>query len=162
MILISTRLVRRDLSTAPISRTIWTGCLADVVVGAETLELDVELVSRSDGRFTLEDAHSHMAVNGMHWDMGPSVLVRCQGVVILLSSVKMAPMDLAVWRSQGINPEDLLVINVKAAVAHRQAYDPIAKASYYVNTPGPCANDVRLLPYAHVRRPVYPLDDVVA
>ena len=132
------------------------------VVGAETLELDVELVSRSDGRFTLEDAHSHMAVNGMHWDMGPSVLVRCQGVVILLSSVKMAPMDLAVWRSQGINPEDLLVINVKAAVAHRQAYDPIAKASYYVNTPGPCANDVRLLPYAHVRRPVYPLDDVVA
>lgn len=132
------------------------------VVGAQTLELDVELISRSSGRFTLEDAHSHMAVNGMHWDMGPSALVRSQGVFILLSSVKMAPMDLAVWRSQGVNPEDLFVINVKAAVAHRQAYDPIAKASYFVNTPGPCANDVRMLPYARVRRPVYPLDEIAA
>ena len=129
------------------------------VIGAEPLELDVELVSKSDGRFTLEDPHSHMAVNGLHWDMGPTVVARSAGVTLLLTSVKMAPMDLAMWRSQGVNPEDLFVINVKAAVAHRQAYDPIAVASYFVNTPGPCANDVRLLPYTRVRRPVYPLDE---
>jgi microcystin degradation protein MlrC len=129
------------------------------VTGAEPLELDVELVTKSDGRFTLEDPHSHMAVNGLHWDMGPTVVARSAGVTLLLTSVKMAPMDLAMWRSQGVNPEDLFVINVKAAVAHRQAYDPIAVASYFVNTPGPCANDVRLLPYTRVRRPVYPLDE---
>jgi microcystin degradation protein MlrC len=127
-------------------------------VGAEPLTLTVELISTSDGKFTLEDAHSHMAVNGLHWDMGPSAVVRCEGVTILLSSLKMAPMDLAIWRSQGIHPEDFFVINVKAAVAHRQAYDPIAVASYFVNTPGPCANDLRLLPYRKVKRPVFPLD----
>ncbi len=128
--------------------------------GAEPIELEVELVSTSDGKFMLEDPHSHMAVDGMHWDMGPSAVVRSNGITILLSSESMAPMDLAVWRSQGIDPEDFFVINVKAAVAHRQAYDPIAKASYFVNTPGPCANDVRVLPYTRVARPVYPLDDV--
>ena len=136
------------------------------VVGAEPIELDIELVSKSDGKFTLEDPHSHMAVDGLHWDMGPTAVVHgtsrgeSAGVTLLLSTAKMMPMDLAVWRSQGINPEVFFVINVKAAVAHRQAYDPIAKASYFVNTPGPCANDVRVLPYARLKRPVYPLDEM--
>lgn len=130
------------------------------VIGAQPLELEVEVVSKSDGRFTLEDPHSHMAVNGLHHDMGPTVVARCAGVTLLLTSLKMAPMDLAMWRSQGINPEDFFVINVKAAVAHRQAYDPIAKASYFVNTAGPCANDVRLLPFTRLKRPVFPLDEV--
>ncbi|MCS7055322.1 MAG: M81 family metallopeptidase [Thermoflexales bacterium] len=135
------------------------------VVGAQPLELEVEMISKSDGKFTLEDPHSHMAVGGLHHDMGPTAVVRAtspQGgsATILLNSIKTAPMDLAQWRSQGINPEDFFVINIKAAVAHRQAYDPIAKASYVVNTPGPCANDLRALPFRHVRRPVYPLDEL--
>lgn len=135
------------------------------VVGARPIELDVELISKSDGKFTLEDPHSHMAVGGLHHDMGPTVVVRAtspQGgsATILLNSIKTAPMDLAQWRSQGINPEDFFVINIKAAVAHRQAYDPIAKASYFVNTPGPCANDVCVLPFRRLKRPVYPLDEL--
>jgi microcystin degradation protein MlrC len=130
------------------------------VIGAQPVELEVEMVSKRDGKFTLEDAHSHMAVNGLHWDMGPAVVAKSAGVTLLLTSVKMAPMDLAMWRSQGIAPEDFFVINVKAAVAHRQAYDPIAKASYFVNTAGPCANDVRVLPFTKLNRPVYPLDEV--
>ncbi len=134
-------------------------------VGAQPLELDVELISKSDGKFTLEDPHSHMAVGGLRHDMGPTAVVRvtsAQGgsATLLLNSIKTAPMDLAQWRSQGINPEDFFVINIKAAVAHRQAYDPIAKASYFVNTPGPCANDVRVLPFRRLKRPVYPLDEL--
>lgn len=130
------------------------------VVGAQPLELDVELVSTSDGKFTLEDLHSHMAVGGKHHDMGPCAVVSSRGVTILLTTHKMAPMDLAQWRSQGINPEEFFAINVKAAVAHRQAYNPIAKGSYTLNTPGPCAADVRALPYQKLKRPVYPLDEV--
>lgn len=130
------------------------------VIGTQPIELEVEVVSKSDGKFTLEDAHSHMAVNGLHWDMGNTVVAKSAGVTLLLTSIKMAPMDLAMWRSQGIDPEKFFVINVKAAVAHRQAYDPIAKASYFVNTAGPCANDVRLLPFTKLKRPVYPLDEM--
>jgi hypothetical protein len=29
-----------------------------------------------------------------------------------------------------------------------------------VNTAGPCANDVRVLPFKKLKRPVYPLDEV--
>ncbi len=132
----------------------WSGEL-----GSVPITLEVEVVSRSDGRFTLEDLNSHLAAfNGKHIDMGPCAVVRSGGTLILLTSKKTAPFDLGQWRSQGINPEQLSVIGVKAAVGHRRAYDPIASASYLLDTPGPCANDLRGLPFKHIRRPIYPLD----
>ena len=96
---------------------------------------------------------------GARFDMGRSAVVRHAGVTVLLTSRKTPPFDLGQWRSQGIEPTQLFVIGVKAAVAHRRAYDPIAKASYTVDTPGPCSSNLRALPYRHIRRPVFPLDD---
>ncbi len=128
-------------------------------VGAEPLSLTVEFVSRSEGRFTLEDPHSHQAsMGGMNVNMGSCAVVKHEGITILMTTRKTPPFDLGQWRSQGIAPETLSIIGVKAAVAHRQAYDPIASASYTVETPGACASDLRLLPFQKVRRPVFPLD----
>ena len=47
---------------------------------------------------------------------------------------------------------------MKAAVAHRRAYDPIAARMFWVDTPGPCSSNLKTLPYKHIRRPIYPLD----
>jgi len=125
------------------------------------LELVVEVVSTSDGRFVLEDRNSHLAsMSGIHIDMGASAVVRHGGVRILLTSRKTPPFDLGQLRSQGIDPERLSVIGVKAAVAHRRAYDPIAVASYSVATPGPCTSDLSLLPFRQIRRPIFPLDSL--
>ncbi|MBM3970280.1 MAG: microcystin degradation protein MlrC, partial [Planctomycetes bacterium] len=118
-----------------------------------------ELLSTSDGRFTLEDRHSHLAsMCGVQIDMGPCAVVQHAGIRVLLTSRKTPPFDLGQLRSQGIMPEELSVIGVKAAVAHRQAYDPITKHSHTVNTLGPCTSDLRTLPYEQIRRPVFPLD----
>lgn len=123
------------------------------------LPLEVELVSRSDGQFDLEDRQSHLAtMYGVHFKMGSCAVVRHDGITILLTSIKTPPFDLGQWRSQGIEPTKLSVIGVKAAVAHRRAYDPIAAHMLWVDTPGPCRSDLRKLPFQHVRRPVYPLD----
>lgn len=122
------------------------------------LALEVILVSRSDGKFTLEDRHSHLAaMQGVHFSMGPSAVVDYRGIKILLTSRKTPPFDLAQFRSQGIIPEALSVIGVKAAVAHRRAYDPIARRSFTVTTPGPCSSDLRSLPYKRLGRPVFPV-----
>ncbi|MGB3815034.1 MAG: M81 family metallopeptidase [Shinella sp.] len=122
------------------------------------LQLEVRFLSRSDGRFTLEDCQSHLAgMQGIHIDMGPSAVVEHQGIRILLNSRKTPPFDLGQFRSQGIIPEDLSVIGIKAAVAHRRAYDPIARRSFTVTTPGPCTSDLASLPYRRLRRPVYPV-----
>src|SRR5215469_8947451 len=60
--------------------------------------LEVELVSRSNGRFEVEDANSNQVVMlGRVVNMGPSAVVRHRGLTVLLTSKKMAPFDLAQW-----------------------------------------------------------------
>ncbi len=123
------------------------------------VELDVELISTSDGHFRLEDPRSPLAsMMGEEIDMGPCAVVRHRGITILLTSRPTPPFDLGQLRSQGIEPESCFVIGVKAAAAHKQAYDPIAKAHYSVDTPGPCSSDLARFPYTKLRRPIYPLD----
>lgn len=124
------------------------------------VELDVTFVSRSDGAFDLEDRHSHSAARGIHVSMGPSAVVTAADgrLTILLTSKKTSPNDLAQWRSQGLPPEGLRFIGVKAAVAHRQAYNPIQASSHTVRTPGPCTSDLPSLPYRRIRPGVFPID----
>ncbi len=123
------------------------------------VELEVTLVRVTDGSFELEDKKSHLAsMTGSHIEMGPSAVVTHGHLTILLTTRPTPPFDLGQWRSQGINPEEFEVIGVKAAVAHRQAYDPITKSSFTVRTPGPCTSALTTLPYEKVRRPIFPLD----
>jgi len=126
---------------------------------AGPLSLEVELLRTSAGVFELEDKQSHLAsMCGDRFDMGPCAVVRHGGLTILLTSRKTPPFDLGQWRSQGVEPAELSVIVVKAAVAHRRAYDPIAARMFWVDTPGPCTSNLRSLPYRRIRRPIYPLD----
>jgi microcystin degradation protein MlrC len=138
--------------TLPLGGKGWRG-------DAGPVTLPATLVSRSDGRFMLEDAQSHLAsMAGRHIDMGPSAVVRHAGLTLLLTTCKTPPFDLGQWRSQGVEPTTLGRIVVKAAVAHRRAYDPIAAASFTLRSRGPCASDLSILPYRKLRRPVFPLN----
>ncbi len=128
---------------------------------AGPLELEVELVALNDGRFELEDKQSHLAsMSGDRFDMGPCAVVRHAGLTLLLTSVKTPPFDLGQWRSQGLEPTSFCFLGVKAAVAHRRAYDPIATRMLWVDTPGPCSSRLASLPFRRLRRPVWPLDEV--
>jgi microcystin degradation protein MlrC len=121
------------------------------------LMLEMELLSRSNGLFELEDKQSHMAsMVGDFADMGDCALVRHAGILILLTSNKTAPFDLGQWRSQGIDPAQLNVIVIKAAVAHKRAYDPIAARSFWVDTPGPCSSNLKRFSYEHLRDGMWP------
>ena len=125
------------------------------------VELDLTLVSRGSGAFQLEDIHSHLAsMNGARFDMGPCAVVRHAGLTILLTSKKTPPFDLGQYSSQGIDPRKFAIIGVKAAVAHRQAYDPIARAEFFVDTPGPCSSNLATFPFRRLAHPVYPLDPI--
>jgi microcystin degradation protein MlrC len=126
---------------------------------AGPLELDVELLRFGSGLFQLEDKQSHLAsMYGDSFDMGPCAVVVHDGITILLTSNKTPPFDLGQWRSQGIDPEKQSIIVVKAAVAHRRAYDPITARTFWVDTPGPCTSNLRMLPYQNIQRPIFPLD----
>jgi microcystin degradation protein MlrC len=130
-------------------------------IAAQPLPLEVEVVSRSDGRFVPEASRNWLPyVFGQQVDMGPCAVVRHEGVIVLLTSRKTPPFDLGQWRSQGVDPEGLFAIGVKAATEHIRAYDPIARASYTVDLPGPCSGNLKRLPFERVSRPIYPLDEM--
>ncbi len=127
-------------------------------LGAGPVDIEGQLLRRSDGHFRLEDRNSHLAAaQGASFEMGPCAVLQVEGVTVLVSSRKTPPFDLAQFRSQGIHPESLFVIGVKAAVAHRRAYDPIAAGSYTVATPGPCTSLLTTLPYRRLRPSVFPV-----
>lgn len=128
-------------------------------MGSEPLPLEVEVVSITDGRFGVEDREGHLTgLSHGEVRMGPCAVVRHGSVSMLLTSRRTPPSDLGQWRSQGIDPEDLFVIVVKAATEHRRAYLPVARASYVLDLPGPCAENLSRLPFENVGRPIYPLD----
>jgi len=123
------------------------------------ISLRVELLSLSSGRFELEDKRSHLAsMSGDFFNMGPCAVVRHENLTILLTSRPTPPMDRAQWSSQGFAPQTFAFLGVKAAVAHRGAYAPIAERMLWVETPGPCTSNLSTLPFRKIVRPVFPLD----
>ena len=90
-------------------------------------------------------------MNGDFFDMGRCAVVKHAGITLLITSVKTPPFDLGQWHSQGITVEKMSVVAVKAAVAHRRAYDKIAARMLWVDTPGPCSSNLSTLPFRHAR-----------
>lgn len=103
----------------------------------------------SDGVFDLENPKSHLAsMRGTRIEMGPCAVLENDQAVILLTTHKTAPMDLGHLHSQGVQPEKAALVIVKAAVSHKAAYDPIARASFNVDSAGLCTSNLTRLPYA--------------
>ena len=106
----------------------------------------------TDGSFELELKTSHLAsMLGTHAEMGPCAVVVNDQATVLISSRKMPPMDLGQLHSQGIRPEDATYVIVKAAVSHRDAYGPIARASFNVDSAGLCTSNLTRLPYRKLK-----------
>lgn len=106
----------------------------------------------SDGEFELENPKSHMAsMGGTAIRMGRCAVLVNEQAKILLSERKTAPMDLGQYHSQGLRPEDATYVVIKAAVSHRSAYEPILRASFYVDSPGLCTSDLRRLPFTKLQ-----------
>jgi microcystin degradation protein MlrC len=126
---------------------------------AGPVKMEVEVLSFSDGVFELVDKKSHLAsLAGDRVEMGPCAVVRCKGVTILLTSRATPPMDIGQWLSQGIDPSKFSFLGVKAAVAHRGAYAPIAERMLWADTPGPCSSNLSMFGFQKLRRPIFPLD----
>ena len=95
---------------------------------------------------------------GVPVEMGPTAVLRCGGVNLVLTSRKAMPGDQQQLKSVGIDPLRQQIIVVKAAVRWQGGYGPIAKHAIYADTPGLGSVDLRRFPYRHIRRPIFPLD----
>jgi microcystin degradation protein MlrC len=78
--------------------------------------------------------------------------------LLVLTSYREAPMSLHQLLSLGIQPQRQRILVVKAAIAFRAAYEPIAGRIIEVDTPGLTAVNPARFTYHHVRRPLHGLD----
>ncbi len=83
-----------------------------------------------------------------------------EGHLIILNSLREAPMSLQQILSLGIRPETRKIIVVKGATAPRAAYDPISAKVIPVDTPGVSAAGPESFTYHNRPKPLYPLDPV--
>ncbi len=95
---------------------------------------------------------------GVPVDMGPTAVLRCDGVNLVLTTHKSMPGDQQQLKSAGIDPLRQKIIVVKAAVRWRGGFEPIAEHAIYADTPGLGSVDLRRFPYRNIRRPIFPLD----
>ncbi|MER3485075.1 MAG: hypothetical protein C4345_02950, partial [Chloroflexota bacterium] len=107
-----------------------------------------------DGEFVHEGPENA----GVPACMGPTAVVRVEGINLVLTSRKTAPGDLQQLKSVGIDPARQKIIVVKAAVRWRGGYAPVTKHSIDVDTPGLGSVNLESFPFQHLRRPIFPLD----
>jgi microcystin degradation protein MlrC len=93
-------------------------------------------------------------------DQGPTAVVTIDGPnTVVLNSLRTPPFSLGQITSLGIDPAQQAILVVKAAVAYKAAYGPIAARVIEVDTPGLTAIDPARFAFRHIRRPMFPLDD---
>ncbi len=116
---------------------------------------DFEVLAVSDGVFTHEGPYTP----GVIGHFGPSVLLWCRGVRIVVTTYQRNIVDLAQLRIFGIQPEDCGLIAIKCMDAFRAAFTPIARAVIVCESGGVCSRVQTTLTWQHTRRPIWPLDD---
>lgn len=98
---------------------------------------------------------------GRYQDQGITAVVELEGKsLIVLTSKRQVPFSLHQLFSLGIDPRQMKHIVVKAAIAYRAAYEPIAGKIIEVDTPGLTAVNPLHFTYQNVRRPIFPLDSM--
>lgn len=96
-------------------------------------------------------------------DQGLTVVIHAEGStadlpnVVLLNSKRHTPFSLGQLTSAGVVPERQKILVVKAAVAFRAAYEPIAGTIIEVDTPGLTAVNPNRFTYERVRPDLFGL-----
>lgn len=91
--------------------------------------------------------------------MGLTAMVEMEGKnLLVLNSLRHPPFSLGQLTCLGIDPRQQRILVVKAAIAYKAAYLPVAGTIIEVDTPGLTAVNPARFNYRHIRRPVFPLD----
>jgi microcystin degradation protein MlrC len=116
--------------------------------------------SLHDGRYVeTEPRHGGQRYH----DQGPTAVLRIGPTAIpsylVLTTRREPPFSLGQLLSLGIQPQHQQILVVKAAIAFRAAYEPIAGRIIEVDTPGLTAVNPAHFTYQHVRRPLWGLPE---
>lgn len=129
------------------------GGKCDAHIGGGALEVTGEIMFTSDGKYV---GSAPMSIG----ELGPTAVLRVNGIDILIVSFKTQVIDLQMFSAHGINLLAKKTIVVKSKQHFRAAFDAIAGEVIFAESFGLASQDVTSRVYANVRRPIYPLDSM--
>ena len=97
---------------------------------------------------------------GMPMDLQKSAVLVVDGIEVIVTCNVTQPYDVQIFRSHGIEPLRRKIIVVKSAVHFRAAFEPLAQKVYDIECPGLMPQNPKTMTYTHLRRPIYPLDEI--
>jgi microcystin degradation protein MlrC len=136
----------------------------EITLGAKTDQLHGDplactatVLGLTDGRYV----NTGPMMTGIPVDMGPTAVLAIgeHAVQVVVTSRAEAPIDPAVFTANGIDPAAMRVLGLKGKGHFRAAFEPIVSEVILVEGPGVTGAVLSRLPFQHVRRPIWPLDE---
>jgi microcystin degradation protein MlrC len=90
--------------------------------------------------------------------LGDCAAIRIGGIEVVLITKRTQALGLELFSNLGIDPLKRKLLVVKSTNHFMAAFGPIAKKVIYIDSDGPLSRDYRKLPYAKIKRPIWPLD----
>lgn len=102
--------------------------------------------------------------NGSILNMGPSVLFKTKDAEIVISSERVEPYDIAVMTDLGINLTSKSYVLLKSRMYCRPVFFPLSKGFVECDSDqgGPTSSNYDWFDIKHIRRPIFPLDSLIA
>ena len=110
----------------------------------------------SNGNFV----HTGPMLRGLPGRLGPTAVLQSGGVKVILISHRWQTLDPEMIRLVGIDPARERIVVVKSTIHYRAAFEPIAARIIEVDAPGLSSSNLDRFAFTHVRRPIFPLDDM--
>jgi microcystin degradation protein MlrC len=110
---------------------------------------------------TVKALHADMVMTGLAntpTALGDCACVECDGIHIVLISVRNQAMNTDLFTQLGIDLAAMKIIVVKSSQHFYASFSSVAKHVIYVGAPGAMPMDIRTLPYRNIHRPKWPID----
>jgi microcystin degradation protein MlrC len=119
------------------------------------LRLRGRIEQLADGRFR----YGGGILGGVEVSMGPSAVVAIGPIRLLVMSAPTYDWGDDQYRAVGLDPTSAKFVGVKNMMNFRFGYADVMKGYFVLDLPGPTTQDLRLLPFQRISRPIFPLDD---
>lgn len=93
-------------------------------------------------------------------DMGRAAVVRVADVTLLLVEKPGSGSTPMMYRCAGLEPKDFKIVIVKSPAGFRADFGPFAAEMILSDCPGCASNRFASLPYRHINRPLWPIDEI--
>jgi microcystin degradation protein MlrC len=106
------------------------------------------------------DARQHGLAGDLSESLGAAAALRVGGIDIVVNSIRQQVFSPECFSQMGIDLARKRLVVVKSTRHFRARFDPIATDTLFCDTPGALNGNLAGLPFRHLRRPIWPLDEV--